>query len=195
MRFSFCYKVAKYKGFFWARRLFLYRKRFLGLAAPIGLGAQFRHLSWLLMDGSWVLGQYSRKSFFRKIKLRATRMRNMGVTLLRYSSPRLEAFWPSAWNVLRQIKIRTMRGRRYRLGLPARRQRTHSNAKTTRRFRSALVSYVKEKLWFRKLWEPRKSKSSSVRKLRVVRKRSSKSDAPKRGVVRTKKVKKFDVWK
>jgi len=195
MRFSFCFKVAKYKGFFWARRLYLYRKRFLGITAPVGLGAQFRHLSWLLMDGSWVSGQYSRKSFYRKIKLRAMRMRNMGVALLRYSSPRLEAFWPSAWNILRQIKIRTMRGRRYRLGLPARRQRTHSNAKTTRRFRSALVAYVREKLWFRKLWEPRKSKSSSVKKLRTMRKRASKSVVSKHGVVRTKKVKKFDVWK
>ncbi len=86
---------------------------------PTGLGLHFRHVTWLLMDGVWVFGQCGRRSLFRKNKLQITRLRNMGITLLKYSSPRLEAFWPAAWNILRQIKIRTIRGRRYRLGLPA----------------------------------------------------------------------------
>jgi hypothetical protein len=195
MRFSFCYRIAKFKGFFWARRLFLYRKRFLGTVSPVGLGVQFRFITWLLMDGIWVVGQFKRRSSLHKFKLYANRLRNMGVMLLKYSSPRLENFWPSAWNILRQIKIRTVKGRRYRLGLPARNQRTHSNAKTTRRFRSNVVSYVKDKLWFRKLWEPRKSKSQAIRKLRVVRKKSAKVHQTKKATLKSKKNKKFDVWK
>jgi len=195
MRFSFCFKVAKFKGFFWARRLFLYRKRFLGISSSIGLGSQFKHITWLLMDGVWVAGQLRRKSLFRRLKLYTYRLRNMGIILLKYSSPRLELFWPAAWNVLRQIKIRTVVGRRYRLGLPARNQRTHSNAKTTRRFRSAVVSYVKDKLWFRKLWEPRKSKTQAVKKLRMVKKKSSKLQQGRKSSTKTKKTKKFDVWR
>ena len=195
MRFSFCYRIAKFKGFFWSRRLFLYRKKFLGITAPVGLGVQFRELTWLLMDGSWVRGQYRRISIFRRSRSCTFRLRNMGIGLLKYSSPRLEAFWPTAWNVLRQMRIRTLRGRRYRLGLPARNQRTHSNAKTTRRLRSCVVTYVREKLWFRKLWEPRKSKPQSVKNHKAFNKRSSRSDKIKQANVRTKKIKKFDVWK
>lgn len=93
------------------------------------------------------------------------------------------------------MRVRTIRGRRYRLGLPARGQRTHSNAKTTRRMRSNVVTYVREKLWFRKLWEPRKSKSQGVRKLKVGNKRFASSEKGKQGAARTKKIKKFDVWK
>ena len=195
MRFSFCYRVAKFKGFFWARRLFLYRKRFLGVTTPAGLGSQFKAITWLLMDGVWVQGQYKRSSSFRRFRLGAIRLRNMGIALLKYSSPRLEAIWPMAWNVLRQMRIRTTRGRRYRLGLPARNQRTHSNAKTTRRFRSVMVTYIKDKLWFRKLWEPRKSKGLGVRKAKIGNKKFMRSDKGKQGAVRTKKIKKFDVWK
>lgn len=195
MRFSFCYRIAKFKGFFWARRLYIYKKKFLGMNSPVGLGAQFRHMTWLMMDGIWVAGQFKRKSVVHKFKLHAYRLRNMGILLLKYSSPRLEVFWPSAWNILRQIKIRTLRGRKYRLGLPVRGQRTHSNAKTTRRFRSNIVSYVKDKLWFRKLWEPRKSKSQAIRKLKSLRKRTSKAQSGKKITTKAKKVKKFDVWK
>jgi hypothetical protein len=195
MRFSFCYRIAKFKGFFWSRRLFLYRKKFLGIVAPVGLGVQFKELTWLLMDGTWVRGQYRRASIFRRLRSCTFRLRNMGIGLLKYSSPRLEAFWPTAWNVLRQMRIRTVRGRRYRLGLPARNQRTHSNARTTRRLRSYVVAYVRDKLWFRKLWEPRKSKSQSVKNHKVGNKRPSRLDKNKQGSVRTKKIKKFDVWR
>jgi ribosomal protein S13 len=195
MRFAFCYKVAKFKGFFWARRLFLYRKKFLGLSSPTGLGSQPRHMTWLLMDGIWTVGQFKRRTMMRRLKLSFGRLRNMGIMLLKYSSPRVESFWPAAWNILRQIKIRTLRGRRYRLGLPSRNQRTHSNAKTTRRFRATVVSYVKDKLWFRKLWEPRKAKSQALKKLRVVRKRSIKGHQTKKVALKKGKGKKFDVWK
>jgi hypothetical protein len=161
----------------------------------VGLGVQFKELTWLLMDGTWVRGQYRRASIFRRLRSCTFRLRNMGIGLLKYSSPRLEAFWPTAWNVLRQMRIRTVRGRRYRLGLPARNQRTHSNARTTRRLRSYVVAYVRDKLWFRKLWEPRKSKSQSVKNHKVGNKRPSRLDKNKQGSVRTKKIKKFDVWR
>lgn len=36
---------------------------------------------------------------------------------------------------------------RYRLGLPAHGQRTHSNAQTTRAFKNAIVRFVKARLW------------------------------------------------
>jgi hypothetical protein len=36
------YRIARLRGFFWGRRLFLYKRRTAGQLAPVGLGVQPR---------------------------------------------------------------------------------------------------------------------------------------------------------
>lgn len=79
------------------------------------------------------------------------RLVNLGFVFLRLHSPFLEAFWPSAWAVLRYLHIRHYRGQRYRLGLPSRGQRTHTNAATTRHVRTTILTYIRSRYWFSRL--------------------------------------------
>ncbi len=192
MRFSLCYRVVRLKGFFWGRRLFFYKRRFAGYLAPVGSGLTLRRLLWSLGDGFWGVRGYGRSFKLRRYHL--ARVRNAGYGIMRLTSPQIEPFWPQVWNALRYLLIRHHRGRRYRLGLPAHGQRTHSNAATTRHIRNATTEYLKANFWFKKLWEPRKRKLNAVRsRIKTQSKRSAKADKHKRGVLRSKK--KLDVWK
>jgi hypothetical protein len=101
-----------------------------------------------------------------------------------------------AWALVRFLKIRHFRGRRYRLGLPVHTRRTHSNAATTRRMGGVTVRYIRARFWGRKLWEPRKRPVRPVRvKVRVQSKRAAKAERHRRGVIRTKQIKKKSVWR
>ena len=157
---------------------------------PVGAGKWPRVWFWRLADG--FLGSYGYRARLRLRSYAQARLRNAGYALLRYLSPQFEAYWPSVWATFRYLQIRHYRGRRYRLGLPARGQRTHSNAATTRRIRNAITEHLRERYWARKLWEPRKRKLPTLRsKYKSQSRRSVKADRHRRGVVRTKK--KFDV--
>jgi hypothetical protein len=170
----------------------LYQRRFAGHLAPSGAGAQPRRWLWALGDGFWA--RLGFKPLPKHSRYRTARVRNAGYAQFRLLSPRLEPFWPSAWAVLRFLYIRHRKGRRFRLGLPARGQRTHSNAATTRRIRNVVISYIKARYWTKRLWEARKRKATTSRPKSKQLKRSSKADKPKQGVVRSKKNKK-DVWR
>ena len=192
MRFSICYRIVRLKGFFWGKRLFFYRRRFAGHLTPASTGRWPRYWLWSLGDGFWGLHGFYRASRRRRYFL--ARLRNAGFATLRLLSPQIEPFWPLAWNALRYLKIRHLRGRRYRLGLPAHGQRTHSNASTTRRIKNIVTEHIRSKYWFRKLWEARKRKTPMPkRRIKSQSRRSVKASKHKRGVTRTKK--KLDVWK
>lgn len=71
------------------------------------------------------------------------RMQNIGLAILRYNVAHAPKTRPWAWTVARYIVTRSYRGARYKLGLPARGQRTRSNANTTGRLRDAAATFVR----------------------------------------------------
>lgn len=177
--------------------MFLYQRRFAGHLTPSGAGRQPRSWLWALGDGFWARSGFrplARRAFPTASAYYLARVRNTGYGQFRLLSPKIEPLWPSAWSVLRFLYIRHRKGRRFRLGLPARGQRTHSNAATTRRFRSAVVVYIKARYWAKRLWEARKRSLGGPRLRSKQPRRPAKVDKPKHGVVRSKKNKK-DVWR
>lgn len=85
---------------------------------------------------------------------------------------------------------RSYRGSRYKLGLPARGQRTHSNASTTGRIRDAAAVFVRRNRVAPRVWDARKTNKFVPRNLH--KKKSPKGAKAKAGaVVRSKK--KIDV--
>ena len=52
MRLSVSYRIVRSRGFFIGKRLFFYRRRFLGYALPAGTGVQPRQWWYALAEGS-----------------------------------------------------------------------------------------------------------------------------------------------
>ena len=123
-----------------------------------------------------------------------TRVKSLGHTLLFFAPGHIPVAYPWAWFILRQLKLRTYRGLRYRLGLPSRGQRTHTNAQTTTKHADSASAVLRRLYWRKRLWQVRavsratKSKQSrgGVKKQKITKKKGS--------VVRSKDKKK-SVWR
>lgn len=76
-------------------------------------------------------------------RYRYGRMQNIGLVSLRYNVAHVPKTRPWAWAVARYLLTRSYRGSRYKLGLPARGQRTHTNANTTGRVRDAAAAFAR----------------------------------------------------
>ena len=85
----------------------------------------------------------------------------------------------------RYILTRSYRGARYKLGLPARGQRTRSNANTTGRVRDSAALFVRRYRVAPRVWEARKACRFIPRKLH--KKKTPKGAAKKGAAVRSKK--------
>lgn len=72
-------------------------------------------------------------------------MQHLGLTLLHLHLVTLPKVRPWSWAVVHQIKIRSYKSSRYKLGLPANGQRTHTNANTTGRVSDEAAKYVRKK--------------------------------------------------
>jgi hypothetical protein len=119
------------------------------------------------------------------------RMQNIGMVALRYNAAHIPKCHPWGWAAARQVLTRAYRGSRYKLGLPARGQRTRANASTTGRVKDAAASFIRRRRLAPRVWEARKAAKFVPRKTR--QKKAAKG-APKKGsVVRSKK--KVDVWR
>ncbi len=197
MRLTLCYRILRSRGFFLGKNFYPYRSRLVGYATSLGFGHQARAWLGALKEGG-VYGVGSLRSLIipRPAIGVSQRLVNVGFNLLRLQSPFVQPLWPAAWAVLRYLQIRHFRGQRYKLGLPARGQRTHSNAATSRRVRNAVATYLRTYYWFSRLWEPRKRPTLKVRsKFKSQSKRAAKAERHRKGVVRTKDLKKKDVWR
>jgi hypothetical protein len=88
MRRVVCYRIVRARGFFWGRRLFLYRRRTAGHLAPAGLGSWPRRGLWAMGDGFFIrrgLGLRARQR--RRVCLR---FKNAGRVQLWLTTPRVE---------------------------------------------------------------------------------------------------------
>ncbi len=122
------------------------------------------------------------------------RLRSLARVLFFFAPPHVPVYYPWAWFLLRQLKLRTYRGLRYRLGLPANGQRTHTNAQTVSRHLDLAGSTLKQFYWRRRLWQTKSAATTD--KLRQVKplKQKHKSTKKKGPVVRSKDKKK-SVWR
>jgi hypothetical protein len=141
-----------------------------------------------LSDGAYSSPRTNRKPYPFGIS------QNMGINLLAYNLTALPKTRPWAWYVVRQIKIRSYKGTRYKLGLPSNGQRTHSNASTTGRVMDEAAKFIRKKRLVPKIWEARKT-TRYVPKTRKNKSAPAKTKNLTKGgkVVRSKK--KVDVWK
>ncbi len=139
MRLSMSYRAIRAKGFFISHQFFFYKRRVLGYYAPFGVGTRASQLLRLLGEGG-ITRMVIKDARYYQTNLR--RWQNSGLLLLRFISVIVDPVRPAAWALLRFLRIRHIRGLRYRLGLPSGGQRTHTNAATTRRMRNPVVAYL-----------------------------------------------------
>lgn len=111
-------------------------------------------------------------------------MQNIGFLSLGYGVAHLTQTRPWAWHAARYLLTRSYKGSRYKLGLPSRGQRTHSNANTTGRVRDAAAAFLRKARLVPRVWEARKAAKFVPRKVRSKKAPKAKTKGP---VIRSKK--------
>ena len=94
----------------------------------------------LLLGGCLGIGYVSSRGL---LAYPTRRLSSFSAGLRKLTPVALDPVQPSAWQVLRNLRCRSFRGFRYRRGLPARGQHTHTNATTVVRVRDAVAAYVR----------------------------------------------------
>jgi len=186
-----CLRLTLLKGFFWGDRFYTYGRRWNPRSGRCGWGRFQRRLGVRLLDGARTRGS-------RTLRLDGSpydygRMQNIGLVALRYNVAHIPKTRPWGWTASRYLVTRSYRGARYKLGLPARGQRTHTNASTTGRVRDAAAIFIRRNRVAPRVWEARKANKFIPRNLHKKRGAKGKSKAKTGSVVRSKK--KIDVWK
>src|SRR4051812_35303451 len=127
MRYSICLQLVRHVGLFWGSRLMPYARPMQGWSGAPGYSRFWRHLMLVMLEGAWHAPLSARAG---RVFLRTQNVAYWG---LLYAPPHVENPLQQAWQLMRHLKLRTARGARYRLALPARGQRTRSNAQTCKR--------------------------------------------------------------
>lgn len=123
-------------------------------------------------------------------------MQNMGLALLSYNLATLPKTRPWAWALVHQLQTRSYKSSRYKLGLPANGQRTHTNANTTGRVSDEGAKFIRKKRIVARVWEARKPAkfvSKGTRGKGGIKGSKAKATTKSGKTVRSKK--KVDVWK
>lgn len=176
------------KGFFWGDKFISYGRRWGGKGRRAGWGLFQRKLALRLTDGCFSSPKLNKKKYTYAMA------QNMGLGLLAYNLAMLPKTRPWAWAAIQQLKIRSYRGSRYKLGLPANGQRTHTNANTTGRVSDEASKFIRQKRVVLKIWEARKTTRYVPKSIKRKTAGSKTKNLTKGGkVVRSKK--KVDVWK
>ena len=184
-----CLRLTHLKGFFWGDKFYTYGRRWSPRSGRPGWGPFQRVMGVRLLDGA--RSQGSRTYRLDGSPYFYGRMQNIGLASLRYNAAHIPKTRPWAWTVARYLLTRSYRGSRYKLGLPARGQRTHTNANTTGRVRDAAATFIRRQRIAPRVWEARKASRFVPRKLH--KKKGVKGSKAKGSTVRSKK--KVDVWK
>jgi hypothetical protein len=185
-----CLRLTHLKGFFWGDRFYTYGRRWSPRSGRCGWGPYQRTLGLRLLNGARPKGAKTYR--IEGAPYDYGRMYNIGLVSLRLNVAHVPKTRPWGWVVSRYLLTRSYRGSRYKLGLPARGQRTHSNASTTGRVRDAAALFVRRSRIVPRVWEARKANRFVPRSLH--KRKGPKGAKAKAGpVVRSKK--KVDVWK
>jgi hypothetical protein len=120
----------------------------------------------------------------------------MGLGLLGYNLALLPKSRPWAWAIVHQLQVRSYKSSRYKLGLPANGQRTHTNANTTGRVIDEGAKFIRKKGVVQRVWESRKPAkfiSKGSRNKNALKGLKAKVTSKSGKTLRSKK--KVDVWK
>jgi|LauGreDrversion4_2_1035121.scaffolds.fasta_scaffold949292_1 hypothetical protein len=122
-------------------------------------------------------------------------MQNFGLTLLGYNLAILPKTRPWVWCVIREIQVRSYKSSRYKLGLPANGQRTHSNANTTGRVADESAKFIRKKRLIIRIWESRKPAKFVSKNTRPKSGKGAKVKTTSKSGKTIRSKKKVDVWK
>lgn len=188
MTYVMCLRLTYLKGFFWGDRFMAYGRKWGCKSSKTGWGKFQQRYAKALTDGKYSCPRTSKKKYPYGI------MQNFGLTILSYNLATLKKMRPSAWAVVRQIQVRTYKSSRYKLGLPANGQRTHTNANTTGRLADESAKFIRRNGVIPKIWESRKPAKYVSRSLRSKSPKSTKAKATTKSG-KTIRSKKKDVWR
>lgn len=190
MNYLICLRLTHLKGLFWGDRFLTYGRRWGCQNTRTGWGRHQQALARRLADGALSAPRVGRRAYPYGL------MQNLGLGLLGYNLALLPKTRPWAWAVIHQLQIRSYRSSRYKLGLPANGQRTHTNANTTGRATDPVARFIRRGGFVLKIWEARKP-SKFISK--AARRKTSSKGGKARNVTKSGKTirskKKVDVWK
>lgn len=189
MSYLICLRLTYLKGFFWGDKFIAYGRRWGCKNNRQGWGKFQQNYARCLTDGKYSFSRVSRYNFPHGL------MQNFGLSLLAYNLAMLPKSRPWAWCVARQIQVRSYKSSRYKLGLPANGQRTHTNANTTGRLTDESAKFIRKKRLVIRIWESRKPAKfvSKHSKTRASKGAKAKLTSKSGKTIRSKK--KVDVWK
>lgn len=188
MRFSACLRLARSLGFFWGTTFIAYGTLLAGRKGSMGYRKFWRWFIFSLAEGAFLAGGG------RQLIKPRVRLQSLGRALLFFYPAHIPVSYPWAWFILRQLKLRTYRSIRYRLGLPSRGQRTRTNAATVARHSDSAVTLLHKVYWRRRLWQTRSATKNQPTKMSKGTKSKQKA-AKKKGPVARSKDKKKSVWR
>ena len=137
MRFSTCLRLVRSTGFFWGTSFNFYRAPFAGYRGAVGYRAHWRRFVWRYSDGCLARGHV------RRLVYPHSRLSTLALALLFFAPPHIPVPYLSALYVLRDLRLRTYRSVRYRLGLPSNGQRTRCNASTVSKHTDLVVHILR----------------------------------------------------
>ena len=190
MTYLICLRLTYLKGFFWGDRFILYGRKWGVKNTRTGWGKFQQSYAKRLTDGKYSCPRIAGQAFPYGL------MQNMGLSLLSYNLALLPKTRPWAWAIVHHLQVRSYRGSRYKLGLPANGQRTHTNANTTGRVTDQGARFIRTKGIVQRIWESRKPAkfiSKGARSKGPMKGAKAKTTSKSGKTIRSKK--KVDVWK
>ncbi len=157
MTYLMCLRLTYLKGFFWGDRFISYGRRWGCKNTRSGWGRFQQTYARALADGKYSSARTSRRPYAYGLA------QNLGLALLRYNLALVPKLRPWAWALVRQLRIRSYKSSRYKLGLPANGQRTHSNANTTGRVADEGARFIRKRRLAPRVWESRKPARASTK--------------------------------
>jgi len=139
MTYLICLRLTYLKGFFWGDKFIHYGRRWGCKGGRHGWGKFQQTYGRKLTDGKYSFSRTQKYPFPFGL------MQNFGLSLLAYNLAILPKSRPWSWCVIRHLQVRSYKSSRYKLGLPANGQRTHTNANTTGRVSDEAARFIRKK--------------------------------------------------
>lgn len=189
MTYLICLRLTYLKGFFWGDKFISYGRKWGCKNTRQGWGKFQQSYARRLTDGKYSFPRTLRYKFSYGL------MQNFGLTLLGYNLAILPKTRPWVWCVIREIQVRSYKSSRYKLGLPANGQRTHSNANTTGRVADESAKFIRKKRLIIRIWESRKPAKFVSKNTRPKSGKGAKVKTTSKSGKTIRSKKKVDVWK
>jgi len=190
MRLSTCLRLSRSTGFFYGTTLCPYGASFAGYRGATGYRSYWRQFVWRYGDGSFLRARLRRQGTPR------VRVGVLASNFFFFAPPHIPVPYLYALYLLRDLRLRTYRGLRHRLGLPGRGQRTHSNGATAGRHSDLASQVLRSIFWRGRLWQARATpRDNKQRGAKTTKKLGKAKGSKRKGPVVRSKDKKKSVWR